>query len=151
MQAQGNVCLGILDASGASLEVTNIIGGMFQCPSKFCNCKYVYCWVIIVHDLYNEAICSILDARIYRDMLSSGESCLVLQLKQILGINLRNMTLLIKMLINTLLSISDISMRGYLIVYDNVRQQIGWIRRNCHIRPTRTSSQVLTQVASLFN
>jgi hypothetical protein len=71
VSAQGNVCLGILDASGASLEVTNIIG--------------------------------------------------------------------------------DISMRGYLIVYDNVRQQIGWIRRNCHIRPTRTSSQVLTQVASLFN
>ena len=27
LQTQGNVCLGILDASGASLEVKNIIGG----------------------------------------------------------------------------------------------------------------------------
>ena len=29
LQTQGNVCLGILDASGASLEVKNIIGGKY--------------------------------------------------------------------------------------------------------------------------
>jgi hypothetical protein len=71
VSTQGNVCLGILDASGASLEVTNIIG--------------------------------------------------------------------------------DISMRGYLLVYDNVRDQIGWVRRNCHNRPTRPTSQILSQVAHLFD
>lgn len=70
VSTRGNVCLGILDASGASLEVKNIIG--------------------------------------------------------------------------------DVSMRGYLVVYDNVRDRIGWIRRNCHIRPTKTSSQVVSQVTSLF-
>ncbi|XP_024395932.1 aspartyl protease APCB1 isoform X2 [Physcomitrium patens] len=70
VSTQGNVCLGILDASGASLEVTNIIG--------------------------------------------------------------------------------DVSMRGYLVVYDNVRDRIGWIRRNCHSRPTKTSSQFVSQVTSLL-
>jgi hypothetical protein len=38
-------------------------------------------------------------------------------------------------------------MRGYLVVYDNVQQRIGWIRRNCHNRPTRMTSQF----TSLFN
>ncbi|KAG0565978.1 hypothetical protein KC19_7G028600 [Ceratodon purpureus] len=70
VSTQGNVCLGILDASGASLEVKNIIG--------------------------------------------------------------------------------DISMQGYLVVYDNVRDRIGWIRRNCHIRPTKPSSPVLSKATSLF-
>lgn len=38
-------------------------------------------------------------------------------------------------------------MRGYLVVYDNVQQRIGWIRRNCHNRPTRMTNQF----TSLFN
>jgi hypothetical protein len=38
-------------------------------------------------------------------------------------------------------------MRGYLVVYDNVQQRIGWIRRNCHNRPTRMSNQF----TSFFN
>ncbi|CAM6014846.1 unnamed protein product [Sphagnum balticum] len=67
ISTQGNVCLGILDASGASIEAMNIVG--------------------------------------------------------------------------------DISMRGYLVVYDNVQQRIGWIRRNCHNRPTRMTNQF----TSLFN
>jgi hypothetical protein len=71
VSTQGNVCLGILDASGASLEVTNIIG--------------------------------------------------------------------------------DISMRGYLILYDNVRERIGWVRRNCHNRPTKPTSQILSQIVHLFD
>lgn len=71
VSTQGNVCLGILDASGASLEVTNIIG--------------------------------------------------------------------------------DVSMRGYLVVYDNARNQIGWVRRNCHNRPTKPTSQLLSKLAHLFD
>jgi hypothetical protein len=53
-------------------------------------------------------------------------------------------------LVSALVILSDISMRGYLVVYDNVRDRIGWIRRNCHIRPTKTSSPVLSQVTSMF-
>ena len=46
---------------------------------------------------------------------------------------------------------ADISMRGYLVVYDNVRERIGWVRRNCHNRPTRPTSQILSQLAHLFD
>lgn len=71
VSTQGNVCLGVLDASVASLEVTNILG--------------------------------------------------------------------------------DISMRGYLVVYDNMREQIGWVRRNCYNRPRTATSQILSTVAHLFD